>query len=302
MVPSVAPVRDVLRFLQARKEDGLTFNTIKVYVASISACHQGLDGKSVGSHALVSQFMKGVKRATATDKPLFPRWDLAVVLDGLLKHPFEPLESADIKILSLKTVLLIALTTAKRVSDIHALSVDHDCMQFSDDGRSVRLKPNLQFRTKTLRIPEVPLKLTAFHPPPFTTAEDERLHGLCPVRALRLYVQATKDTRSTNQLFVSFKPGARNLAVTRPSVSRWVVEAITMAYVSAGMPVPGKLRAHSTRGVATSWALTRGVSVQEICDSANWSSPSTFVSYYHLDVSTSSVAHAVLGVAETPAQ
>ena len=75
-----------------------------------------------------------------------------------------------------------------------------------------------------------------------------------------------------------------------------------MAHVSAGVPVPGQLRAHSTRGVASSWALTRGASVQEICDAANWSTPLTFDTFYKLDVATSSVAHAVLGIAETPAQ
>ena len=302
LVPSLAPVADVLRFLQCRKEEGLAYSTVKVYLSSISAYHQEVDGAPIGRHGLVSAFMKGVKRATATEKPLFPGWELAVVLDGLLKPPFEPLESADVKTLTLKTVLLVALTTTKRVSDIHALSVDPDCMQFSDDGLSVRLKPNLKFVTKTLRVPEVPLKLVAFHPPPFNTVADERLHGLCPVRALRLYVRATGGSRSTNQLFVSYKPGARHSAVARSSVSRWVVEAIKLACVSAGVPVPAHVRAHSTRGVASSWALARGASVQEICDAANWSTPSTFATFYQLDLARSSVAHAVLGVAGTPAQ
>ena len=81
LVPSKAPVGDVLRFLQARKDEGRAHTTVKVYLASISACLQGVDGKPIGQHALVSAFIKGVKRATATDKPLFPVWELAVVLD-----------------------------------------------------------------------------------------------------------------------------------------------------------------------------------------------------------------------------
>ena len=97
LVPSQAPVADVLRFLQDRKDGGLAYSTIKVYLASISAFHQKVDGAPIGQHSLVSAFMKGVKRASATEKPLFPGWELAVVLDGLLKAPFEPLESADIK-------------------------------------------------------------------------------------------------------------------------------------------------------------------------------------------------------------
>ena len=299
VVSTRAPIGEVLRFLQGLLDKGLTYSTIKVYIAAISACHVGYDGKPVGEHPLVPPFRKGVKRATATDKPLFPLWELAVVLEGLCKPPFEPLESADIKALSLKTVLLVALTTTKRVSDIQALSTDKDCMRFSSDGKTVWLKPNLKFVTKNLRVPELPVKLVAFHPPPFLTDEDKRLHSLCPVRALRLYVQRTCSVRSTSQLFVSYKAGGKCAAVCRSSLSRWIVEAIKMAYVGTGAQPPGALRAHSTRGVATSWALARGASVQEICESANWASPSTFVAYYHLDVSASSVAHAVLGVADT---
>ena len=210
--------------------------------------------------------------------------------------------TSDDRALSLKTVLLVALTTSKRVSDIQALSVDQDCMQFSANGESVRLKPNLRFVTKNLRVPEAPVHLSAFHPPPFATAQDERLHCLCPVRALRLYTGRTKESRTTNQLFVSYKPGLRHGPIGRASLSRWIVEAIKEAYASVGAPVPEALRAHSTRGVSTSWAISRGASVQEICGAANWVNPSTFVTYYCLDVPASSAAHAVLGVAGEPTQ
>ena len=301
-VPSVVPARatigEVLNFLQSKRDENLTHSTIKVYVSALSAHHPGFHGKAVGKHRLVAPFLKGVLRQTAVDRPLFPAWDLPVVLQGLCEHPFEPMATSSDRALSLKTVLLVALATSKRVSDIQALSVDEDCMQFSTDGKSVRLKPNLRFVTKNLRVPEAPVHLTSFHPPPFATAQDEKLHCLCPVRALRLYTDRTKESRTTTQLFVSYKPGARHAAVGRASLSRWIVEAIKEAYVSAGAPVPVALRAHSTRGVSTSWAVSRGASVQEICDAANWATPLTFVTYYCLDVPASTAAHAVLSVAE----
>ncbi len=37
--------------------------------------------------------------------------------------------------------------------------------------------------------------LHSFHPPPFASSEDERLHMLCPVRALKLYVDHSKVWR-----------------------------------------------------------------------------------------------------------
>ena len=293
--PFQAPIGEVLRFLQSRLDEGLAHSTIKVWLSSISACHDGYDGKRASEHPWAKTFMKGVRRLRATPKAIFPSWDLAVVLDGLCKPPFEPLESADLKVLSLKTVLLLALTTAKRVSDLEALSISSECLRFSDDGLTVWLKPNLKFVTKNLLVPLLPVELKAFRPP------DERLHCLCPVRALRLYLQKTKDSRASSQLFVSFGPGRSRSAVLRSSLSRWVVDAIKMAYDSAGVPVPEGLRAHSTRGVAASWAVTRGVSVEEVCMVANWSSPSTFLTFYNLDVSASTMAHTVLGVANATA-
>ena len=292
-----APIGAVLNFLQGRLEAGLSHSTIKVYLSAISACHLGFDGKTVGAHPLMIRFMKGVHRAKLTSSPLFPDWDLSVVLGALCGPPFEPLESVDLKILSLKTVLLVALTTTKRVSDIGALSVAPECMRFRGDGGKVWLKPNVKFLPKTLRIVDTPTELAAFHPPPFETEEDRRLNGLCPVRAMRLYKQRTQAVRSTNQLFISYDTRQKGSAVARSTLSRWIVEAISLAYTSAGVPVPEGLKAHSTRAVASSWAFARGASVQEVCLAANWSSPTTFAVFYSLDVAASSVPHAVLGVA-----
>ena len=65
---------------------------------------------------------------------------------------------------------------------------------------------------------------------------------------------------------------------------------------NSNLEPPRGLRAHSTRGVATSCALFRGISIQEICAAASWSSPHTFARFYRLDVTEPSLAHSVLGV------
>ena len=83
MEPSQAPIGDALSSLQGRLAEGLAFSTIKAYLAAISACHHGLGGRAFGAHPLFAPFMKGVRRATTTDKSLFPSWDLAVVLSGI---------------------------------------------------------------------------------------------------------------------------------------------------------------------------------------------------------------------------
>ncbi len=44
------------------------------------------------------------------------------------------------------------------------------------------------------------------------------------------------------------------------------------------------VRAHSTRRVASSQALCRGVSLEDICVAAGWSAPHTFIRFYNLDL------------------
>ncbi len=55
-------------------------------------------------------------------------------------------------------------------------------------------------------------------------------------------------------------------------MSKWVVEAISLAYESAGQPTPMAVRSHSTRSMAASKVLISGVALQEVCDAAGWSS------------------------------
>lgn len=74
--------------------------------------------------------MKGARRPLPVSRSLVPPWDMAVVLEGLKGPPVEPLQGANLKFVSLKAVLLLALASAKRVSDIHALSVHPSCAQF----------------------------------------------------------------------------------------------------------------------------------------------------------------------------
>ncbi|KAI7790836.1 hypothetical protein IRJ41_002448 [Triplophysa rosa] len=278
-------VADILCFLQDLIDKGRSFSTIKVYLAAIAACHVGFDGTSVGQHPLLRRFMKGARRFLPTPAKTVPEWDLSMVLESLSRRPFEPLGDISLKHLSFKTALLLALTSAKRVSVLHALSVHHSCTKFYLDGNRVFLRHNPAFMPKCF--PAVTcevIELSAFHPPPFSSAEDERLHALCPVRALRVYMDRTKTFRKSDQLFISWAPPHTGNPIFKQRLSHWLVEAISMAYESMGVQPPGGLRAHSTRGMAASWALF------------SWTSPHSFVRYYRLDVTRTPVAHSVLGV------
>lgn len=46
----------------------------------------------------------------------------------------------------------------------------------------------------------------------------------------------------------------------------WIVDAITLCYSSMGLDCTIGVRAHSTRGMASSWAWSSGVFIKDICE------------------------------------
>ncbi|KAL0159107.1 hypothetical protein M9458_047183, partial [Cirrhinus mrigala] len=100
----------------------LTHSTLKVYVAAIAAYHAPLGGLSVGKDPLVTRFLRGALRLRPPVRPRVPSWDLP---------PFEPVEEISDRFLSIKTVLLFALSSLKRVGDLQALSVASSFLDFA---------------------------------------------------------------------------------------------------------------------------------------------------------------------------
>lgn len=56
-----------------------------------------------------------------------PAWNVDIVLRALLSPPFELMDTADLKKVTMKTLFLITLATAKRVRELQALSVGVAC-------------------------------------------------------------------------------------------------------------------------------------------------------------------------------
>ena len=125
--------------------------------------------------------------------------------------------------------------------------------------------------------------LEAFFPSPRSTRE-ENWHKICPVRALRYYLHKSQEVRKPgcNRLFVASVGRRTGEEVTIATISSWLRATIQRAYIHMGREPP-KVKAHSTRGMATSIALWRGASVSDICSAATWASDHVFGKHYKLD-------------------
>ncbi len=226
----------VLSFLQERLERRLSPSTLKVYVAAIAAHHDAVDGRSLGKHDLIVRFLKGARRMNPSRPPLVPSWDLSIVLAGLQRGPFEPLDSVELKFLSLKTALLTGLTSIKRVGDLQAFSVSEECLVFGPVYSHVVLRPRPGYVPK---VPTTPFRDQVVNLQALPSEEaDPALALLCPVRALRIYVTHTRSVRSSEQLFVCHGGQQKGKAVSKQRLAHWIVEAVALAYQSQGEPCP----------------------------------------------------------------
>ncbi len=280
--PSISELAVILSFLQELLDKGRSHSTLKVFVAAIAAFHAPIAGQSVGRDNSVVRFLKGARRLNPPRPLTVPTWDLPTVLRALKGPPFEPLQSTDLRSLSLKTALLLALASVKRVGDLQALSTSPACLEFGPNDSKVVLKPRHGYVPKVLSTPFRAQVITLSALPP--SEEDRELSLLCPVRALRIYFERSAPFRHTEQLFVSFGNRTKGHPVTKQRLSKWIVDAVMLAYSSLGLQCPIGVRAHSTRGIASSWAWSSGVSITEICTAAGWATPSTFARFYNLDI------------------
>ncbi|CAM4284410.1 unnamed protein product [Leuciscus chuanchicus] len=255
MSPPDCGVTEVLSFLQELLDKGRSPSTLKVYVVAIAAFSKTTLGQSIGRNDLVIRFLRGAKRLNPPRPPSVPVWDLSTVLEAMKGDPFEPLQTIDLKHLSFKTVFLLALASVKRIEDLHALSVSATCMEFGPNDSRVILKPRHGYVPKSLNAPFRAQVISLSALP--VSDEEGDASFLCPVRALRAYVSRSSVFRQTEQLFVSFSGRSKGLAASKQSLSRWIVDAIALAYTSKGMQCPLGVRAHSTRSMASSWAWSK---------------------------------------------
>nr|XP_020638367.1 uncharacterized protein LOC110073471 [Pogona vitticeps] len=281
---SPVSLQALLLYLKHLFDLGLTLSTLKVYISAIVS-FQPRDSESsrLFSHPTLKAFLKGLINIRPPTRPPVPQWSLTLVLQSLMKHPFEPMASCNAKFLSLKTLFLVVVTSARRASELAALRSDSPYLQFYKD--KVTLFPDVSVLPKVVTDFHLnqPISLPTLFPDPSSDVE-KMLHSLDFRRVLAYYVSRTKDFRKSERLFLCFFGPHKGCPASSSTLLRWLVSTVTLAYQLASKEVPEGLKGHSTRSMATSTALLRGVDIPDICKAATWSRVSTFVIHYRLDL------------------
>lgn len=275
---SLSQIAEFFEFLFLVKN--LAARSIRSYRSAIAKIHPGWDGVSVGRNTVLSDMIKAYFIERPPSRKLVPSWNLQLVLSKLCDLPFEPLCKAELKFLTLKTVFLLAMASGRRVSCLHALSVEEGHLRENQSGTTLVPSPGFLAKNESVNYMSKSIILTKMSR--LSSIPEDRL--LCPCRAISYYIKRTAPLRGEVKNLFLCHGRKDHRPASKDTVARWIVEAIRFAYDSASTKDFDNFHAHDTRSISTSWALFQGVSIQDILEAASWKAESTFSSFYVRDM------------------
>ena len=257
------PVTEILSFLSDLYYNGMQYRTINLYRNAISVAHAPVDGCVIGSHPIVSRFMKDILQLRMPTLKYLLTWDVSVVL-GYLKS-MSPKNSLSLKQSALKLAMLMELISFNRYDSLHKLDLRFH--YFKRDGVNFIIPTH----TKT----SGPTKFKEIFFPAFP--QDRRL---CIINYLKHYKEYTAEYRpkqspsTPDPLFPSIVSPHKPISST--TFARWIKTVLKDSGIDTS--TFGSL---STRSASTSAAQKLGVSVSDILKVADWSREATFIKFYH---------------------
>ena len=225
--PPLKAIADFLLHLFQDKNKKLQPGTIDGYRSAI-ADKLGNSTINVSKDENLTRLLDSFHR----DRPKgIPSWNLSLVLHQLTKAPVEPPKEASLKHLTFKTVFLLNLGSGKHRSEIHAWL--HKNIRHQPDWSMVSLYPSPSFLSKNQLAKEGPDSVALVVIPALAPSLDRSLKGdrsLCPVRALRYYLDRTSDLRQNKELvFVSFKKGF-DKDISPATICSWIKQTVLLCY------------------------------------------------------------------------
>ena len=215
--PICACIKHVLDVLQLKSEVP-AMNTMKGYVTAISHRHVLVQGAPLSLDPSMKKWIKGLKHSKGIPCMIMPAWCLESVLAALIRVPFEPIGTCCFECLTLKTAFLLAVTSGRRASEMHAFCCKPLYIWFANAG--VTLFTRLGFLPKVCNKANVSLPIFV---PAMHNQIDVALCKLCVHRVLNEYVRHTSNFRhdGTAQLFVTYGGQVKGKAISKPRFSKW---------------------------------------------------------------------------------
>ena len=281
------PIKSVADFLMYLFEDRmLQPSTIDGYRSAI-ADKVGNSSTNISKDENLTRLLDSFHRDRPKGRRGIPSWNLFLVLHQLTKAPFEPIKEASLKHLTFKTVFLLALGSGKRRFEIHAWQNRN--IRHQSDWSKVSLNPSPSFLSKNQLAKEGPESVAPVVIPALAPTLDRSLksdRSLCPVRALRYYLDRTSDLRQNKELvFVSFKKGF-DKDISPATISSWIKQTVILCYELSDKKAHTlhQVKAHDVRAFAASKAFQSGFSLEQILSACHWKSHNTFTRFYLKDV------------------
>ena len=270
--PSIAKIADFLTYMFKNK--GAALSTIKGYRAMLAAVFK-FPLPEISSSPVLKDLVRSFE--ISAPRPIFPPppWDLDKVLEFLSGPPFEPLARASFLNKTKKALFLLAMATAKRVSELQALSFS---VSFQDEDLVLYYDPFFRAKMESVINP-LPRSVVVPSLSDFAGDLPERLH--CPVRAVKYLRKAARSASFIPpRLFVSPKNPKRSMS--KNAMSFYLRQLIIdSGAVSSARPP----RAHDIRGIATSLNYYSNLSLTSLMQVATWKSKRVFASRYLKEVS-----------------
>ena len=282
VAPVNATVPVVVDFLiHLRHDKGLSVSAVKGYSSALNSV-LALKGRNLASSREITMLLRSFSRSVDPVELRPPAWDVALVLQSLTGAPYEPFRTCEERFLAQKTLFLLALASAKRIGELHALSyrVSH-----SWGWAKVSFSFVPGFVVKTQDPSSLAPRFEGFTVPALPNARKNR-NGrlLCPVRAVRCYFDRTAAHRPRcGRLFVN--AGRSKKEISKTTVSFWLRKTISRAYELSGseQPVPAP-RARETRGIAPSLLFKKNFVVGQVLKAGTWRRHTTFTRHYLRDL------------------
>ena len=171
-----------------------------------------------------------------------------------------------------KAAFLILLATGWRISELQACVRDAELCKFTERS-SLIIRPHPLFLAKN----ECRKRMSFREIKPLRDEDTDAPSKLCPVAALRAYLELTETTTSGN-LFLTPNNHEKPMGVQQ--LGSHIKTLITSADPNS------KVKVHEVRKYAASHSLAETMVIGDLVSNFNWSSPAVFYKYYFMQTET----------------